>query len=67
MTYHDFLLVRYDKNAADEKVHATQYTFVLKGWVPQSDAERITRELTDQYDIACLVKPAEEGKRRRSS
>ncbi len=61
MTYHDFLLVRYDKNAADEKVHATQYTFVLKGWVPQSDAERITRELTDQYDIACLVKPAEEG------
>jgi V/A-type H+-transporting ATPase subunit I len=61
MTYHDFLLVRSDKAAADEKIHATHYTFFLKGWVPESDAERVTRELTDRFDVVCSIKPPEEG------
>lgn len=61
MTYHDFLLVRSDKAEADEKVHATQYTFDINGWVPESDAERIVRELTGRFEVVCSVKPAEEG------
>ncbi len=61
MTYHDFLLVRFDKANADEKVQATQYTFVLNGWVSASDADRMTRELTDRFDVFCSVKLADEG------
>lgn len=61
MTYHDFLLVRSDKAAADEKIHEMSYTFFLNGWVPESDADRISRELTDQFDVVCSIKPAEEG------
>jgi len=61
MTYYDCLLVRSDKASADKKIHTMRYTFFLKGWVPESDADRICRELTDQFDILCSSKPAEEG------
>ncbi len=61
MTYHDFLLVRSDIAAADEKIHAMRYTFVLTGWAFESNADRIAEKLTDEFDILCSVDPPDEG------
>jgi len=61
MTYHDFLLVRSDRVLASKKIHEMSYTFFIKGWVPESDAERIGQQLADQFNIVYVTREAEEG------
>ena len=52
MTYHDFLLVGYDRARAEEKAALTQYTFLLKVWVPEDQAEKTGSQLQWDFDVA---------------
>jgi len=59
MLYHDVLLVRSDKAAADRSLLSTQYTFYLHAWVDADKAESIKQFLSENFEVACSCRPAE--------
>lgn len=61
MTYHDFLAVRSDREAAGRQVHQLDYTFFLKVWIPSDQAEKTGRALAETFDLAWSSRPAGEG------
>ena len=60
MTYHDYLLVSADRQAAGRKIHDSSYTFFLNVWIPADQAEKTGQALADAYDIAWFYQDARE-------
>ena len=60
MTFHDYLLVRYDRAGAGEMTQEGTYTFYLQVWVAADQAEIIGRQLAEQFDLAWSYRPAGE-------
>ncbi len=61
MTFHDYLLVRYDRAGAGGMTQDGTYTFFLQVWVIADQAEKIGRQLAEQFNLAWSCRPAREG------
>ncbi|NLA95539.1 MAG: hypothetical protein GX838_01665 [Clostridiaceae bacterium] len=61
MTCHDYLLVRYDRAGAGGMTQDGTYTFFLQVWVIADQAEKIGRQLAEQFNLAWSCRPAREG------
>lgn len=57
----DYYVMRAEKYSVIEKLGHTKNTFVLKGFVPQAEAEQLCKELTEKYDAVVETRETDEN------
>lgn len=59
--FYDHLVMRRDKYRALSKVGLTENTFVMSGYVPRKESEKIKRDLEESFKVFVEISTPEEG------
>jgi len=60
-TFYDCLVIERDRKKAMGRLLNTQRTFILEGWVPESEAGKIEKLLTKHWDCVVDIRNPEKG------
>ena len=58
---YDHYAIQRDKTKVLERLAKTDKTFMLEGWVPAEESEKVKREIEKQYDCLLEIKEPEKG------
>ncbi len=56
--FHDHLAMRREKYEALSKVRLTKNTFIIKGYIPSDEAQKIKRDLEDKFSVLVFSEKA---------